>query len=162
MHHPDASVWTSGVTLRPLPRREYSTRTDYDLLSVTNRQTVTATGWYHEQDNEKLVKRDGKQFSLCREAGLNRYIRVTEGEFAGANRYWDKTASFWQQVRTAWDESTDARSKVVLQDKADGRSFHEGMEAMAKRVSKGEAVSESEVRELISSYFATAPDQTQR
>ncbi len=160
VHHPDASVWTSGVTLRPLPRREYSTRSDYDLLSVSNRQTVTDQGWYHEQDNEKWVKRDGKQFPLCREAGLNRYMRVSEGEFAGANKYWDKTASFWKQVRTAWDESAASRSTVVLQDKTDGRSFHDSMEAMAKRVTKGEVVTDTEIRKLIGSYVGVAPDQT--
>jgi hypothetical protein len=160
VHHPDSSVWTSATTFRPLPRREYSTRSDYDLLSVTNRQTVTANGWYHEQDNEKWAKRDGKQFPLCREFGLNSYIRVNEGEFTGAHKYWDKTAPFWKQVRTVWDASAAAKPQIVLQDTVGGRSLQESMEAMAKRVTKGEAVPDTEIRELIGSFITGAADQT--
>ncbi len=57
-------------------------------------------------------------------------------------------------------ESAAARSTVVLQDKADGRSFHDRMEAMAKRVTQGDAVADTEIRDLIGAFVAVAPDQT--
>jgi hypothetical protein len=160
VHHPGASVWTSGETCRPLPRREYSSRNDYDILRVTNRQTITANGWYHEQDNEKWVKRDGKQFPLCREVGLNSYLRVPEGEFAMAKSYWDKTASFWKQVRSVWEEVGTENPEIILQAKVDDRSLHKSMEILAKRVTKGETIPDAEIRDLIASFLVVAPDQT--
>ncbi|MES2476121.1 MAG: DUF6607 family protein [Verrucomicrobiota bacterium] len=160
VHHDESSEWTSDVTSRPLPRREYTSRSDYDFLAVTNRHTVTSNGWHHEQDNTKWVKRDGKQFPLCREVGLNRYIRVTDGEFARANSYWDKTAGFWKTVRTVWDESIASRPVTVLQEKVNDASLYKNMEAMGKRVTQGETVSDAEIRSLIASFLAVAPDQT--
>lgn len=162
VHYPDSSVWTSDESNRPLPRREYTTRTDYDLLSVTNRQTVTATGWFHEQDNEKWVKRDGKEFPLCREVGLNTYTRVTDGEFAGAKNYWEKTAPFWKQVRSVWSKLDAENPKIELRDKVDGRTLHASMDDMAKRVIKGESVSDGEIRDLIATYTVAAPDQAKQ
>ncbi len=160
VHHPESSEWTSGTTSRPLPRREYSTRSDYDLLSVTNRQTVTASGWYHEQDNTKWVKRDGNRFPLCREAGLNRYIRVSDGEFTKADGYWEKTAGFWKQVRAAWDEVAATQPEIVLRKKVDGSGLHESLSGLAKRVTGGETVPDSEIRALIGSFTTETEEPT--
>src|SRR5262249_44010399 len=54
-HQANRSTWTSQQTWRPLPRREYTRRSDYDVLVGVNRHVITATGWLHEQDNVKLV-----------------------------------------------------------------------------------------------------------
>jgi hypothetical protein len=157
VHHPASSTWTSELTNRPLPRREYTTRSDYDLLRVTNRHTVTAAGWFHEQDNTKWVIRDGKEYPLCREIGLNRYLRTKEAEFAKANRYWEKTAGFWQQVRTVWDEQALAHPQLTLQEKVNDRSLHQEMTAFTQRASAGKPVPDSEIRSLISSFLTAVP-----
>lgn len=157
VHHPSSSEWTSELTNRPLPRREYSSRSDYDLLRGTNRHTVTATGWYHEQDNTKWVIREGKEYPLCREIGMNRYLRTKEAEFTKANRYWEKTAGFWQQTRTIWDEIAAANPTLTLQQKVNDRILYQEMLALVHRVSAGKPVPDSEIRRLITSFITPTP-----
>lgn len=106
-HRYGVATWTSERTWRPLPRREYTTRDDYELLNVENRHTITPTGWTHEQDNTKVVRRDGRDRSLVREFGFNDYRLVAGHDFSPARRYWDETASFWAAVRARWDRLLD-------------------------------------------------------
>ena len=56
-HRYGVATWTSDRTWRPLPRREYTKRDDYNALNVENRHTIVAGGWTHEQDNTKVVRR---------------------------------------------------------------------------------------------------------
>lgn len=56
-HADGTSSWTSNETWRPLPRREYTERDDYDVVIGFNRHVMTPTGWAHEQDNTKVVLR---------------------------------------------------------------------------------------------------------
>jgi hypothetical protein len=54
-HAAGVSTWISDETWRPLPRREFSVRKDYDVLVGTNRHTITPTGWVQEENNVKLA-----------------------------------------------------------------------------------------------------------
>lgn len=95
--------WTSNATYRPLPRRELTTRDDYDVISGVNRQAITAEGWIHEQDN---IKYDSKtKVPLARELGMNTYARVTKTDFKPAYNYWDKNKAYWGAVRATWDKA---------------------------------------------------------
>ena len=89
VHAGDSSSWESNETWRPLPRREYTTRDDYQVLLGRNRHTVTPAGWVHEQDNVK-VRLDPSRELLVREAGLNRYTRVDK-DLAAGEAYWKET-----------------------------------------------------------------------
>lgn len=95
--------WSSQATYRPLPRRELTTRDDYDVISGINRQAITSEGWVHEQDN---IKYDSKTKSaLTRELGINTYVRVTKTDFKPAYTYWEKNKAYWGSVRSAWDKA---------------------------------------------------------
>src|SRR5262245_1582390 len=77
-HFGNVSTWQSSTTWRPLPRREFSVRKDYDVLVGTNRHTITPTGWVQEEDNLKVVLDEhgrplAEQPVLAQELGLNRY-----------------------------------------------------------------------------------------
>jgi len=39
-----------------LPRREYSKRSDYNVMMRGNHVEITDEGWLHEQDNEKVIR----------------------------------------------------------------------------------------------------------
>ena len=54
-HSDSFSTWISDETRRPLPRREWSVRKDYQVLVGTNRHTITPTGWLQEENNLKLA-----------------------------------------------------------------------------------------------------------
>ncbi|KPP81645.1 MAG: hypothetical protein HLUCCA04_07545 [Oceanicaulis sp. HLUCCA04] len=118
-HGEGASTWTPAVSWRPLPRRDATTRDDYDTIAAVNRHTVTEWGWTHEQDNSKLVLRDGSPRELVREHGINTYRRAELTGAENAHRYWAATADYWADVRAAWDEIMLA-SEFSVEDDAEG------------------------------------------
>jgi hypothetical protein len=103
-HRYGVATWTSERTWRPLPRREYTTREDYDLLNVENRHTITPTGWTHEQDNSKVERRGARDRTLVREFGFNDYRLVSGQDFGPARLYWEETQAFWAAVRLRWQQ----------------------------------------------------------
>ena len=120
-HKYGVSTWTSDRTWRPLPRREYTTREDYNALNVENRHTVTPHGWTHEQDNTKTV-RDGERTvnTLVREFGFNDYRNIKGFSFQPAYEYWSKTSDYWAQVRDAWSSRFANNTRVILKTEVHG------------------------------------------
>jgi hypothetical protein len=121
VHELGESSWTSQPTRRPLPRREYEARDDYDYLLVVNRQTLTPTGWVHAQDNRKVVDRDGKRLVLSRETGLNRYVRTEDPITAKASAWWQENSIVWNSIRNFWiDAGQMPGSKFLYHTVQDG------------------------------------------
>ena len=56
-HDNGVSQWTPPAEMRPLPRRDMTTRNDYDAVLAVNRHTITPFGWVQEEENSKLVLR---------------------------------------------------------------------------------------------------------
>ncbi len=116
-HSDSFSTWISDETWRPLPRREWSVRNDYQVLVGTNRHTITPTGWMQEENNLKLALDEaGKPRAampyLAREYGVARYERIKNFDFTAGKDYFDKTEPFWAEVRAAWKERHPARQSV--------------------------------------------------
>ncbi len=108
-HNASFSSWMSGDTWRPLPRREWSVRDDYDVLVGANRHTIYPTGWVQEENNLKVVLAgeatpDRSNPFLGREYGVARYERIRNNDFSAADRYYEGTKDFWNQVRARWSE----------------------------------------------------------
>jgi hypothetical protein len=102
VHQFGESSWTSEPTCRPLPRREYEKRDDYDYLIVSNRHTLTPNGWVHSQDNRKVVDRDGKKSIIAHETDLNRYTRTDDALANQASDWWQENAAVWNSIRNFW------------------------------------------------------------
>ena len=113
-HRYGVSTWTSERTWRPLPRREYTTRLDYQLLNVENRHTITPQGWTHEQDNTKVIRGNGKDVVLVRESGFNDYRRISGFDFSQGLTYWKETTPFWSAVRARWDKELSDKNTLIL------------------------------------------------
>lgn len=139
-HNKSSSSWTSDVTARPLPRREYKKRKDYDVLMATNRQTITPEGWGHEQDNAKLVTRDDQNYPLCREVGFNTYTRVEGVDFSVVDNYWEENQQFWSSVKLAWAKVLANKKGYILKKRTEEGSVRfmigEQQEAQQKNVEK--------------------------
>lgn len=118
-HSDSFSTWISDETWRPLPRREWSVRNDYQVLLGTNRHTITPSGWMQEENNLKLaLDETGKPRAtmpyLAREYGVARYQRIKDYDFAPGQDYFEKTEPFWAEVRAAWRKiSLRGRFKLV-------------------------------------------------
>jgi hypothetical protein len=153
IHNGQSSEW-SATANRPLPRREHTTRKDYDLLVVTNRHTITPAGWFHEQDNTKWVKRDGADYPLCREVGLNPYRRVQGHDFTRANDYWTKTAGFWKEVRGVWEEITPREGSVKFSLKAESGRLDDVIGELTEQAEDGKAPGVEEIRAALKPFVA--------
>jgi hypothetical protein len=128
-HRDGHSTWISGETWRPLPRREFSVRKDYQVLVGTNRHTITPTGWVQEENNLKLVldasgRPRGRMPYLAREYGVARYERIKDHDFEPGRRYFELTEPFWAQVRAGWREIVLRDGRYTLTAQVDqGRLF---------------------------------------
>lgn len=152
-HHYGVSTWTSDRSWRPLPRREYTQRNDYNALNVENRHTVTANGWSHEQDNTKVV-RDGErtQETLVREFGFNDYQAIADFDFLPAQTYWRNTSGYWSLVRAEWQRLLSSGSDVHLNTDVDGMPIIQATFAQAQAADQ---TSEQQQARSISKLLAT-------
>jgi hypothetical protein len=106
-HAQGVSFWQSDDRRRPLPRREFSVREDYQTLFGSHRITITPHGWTQEEDALKLVLDErnnprSEQPFLASEAGLSRYDRIVGYDFSAGDDYWRTTGPFWSRVRAYW------------------------------------------------------------
>jgi len=114
-HEGEYSSWQSHFTWRPLPRREYSTRKDYDVLLAVNRHAITPWGWVHEQDNTKWDRADATGHPyIARELGVNEYRRITSFDFKPARAYAERTREYWAAVRAEWARVLDGSRPVEV------------------------------------------------
>jgi len=123
-HSASMSTWLSGDTWRPLPRREWSVRDDYQVLLGTNRHSIGPTGWVQEENNLKTVLDAGRRIDaarpyLAREYGVARYERLRDADFAAADRYYERTRGFWDQVRDTWADVFARQGNVTLRGPVD-------------------------------------------
>lgn len=119
-HADGMSEWTAPRTWRPLPRRDATTRDDYDVVDGVNRHAITPEGWVHEQDNEKLVLK-GDRHVLVREIAYNTYDRADDFNVHAADDYWANTKDFWAEVRGEWAqwEARDGTFGLTVQGEAE-------------------------------------------
>jgi hypothetical protein len=155
-----ASEWvnTDGKTFwlntadAPLPRREYSTRSDYDILKRTNRLVLNGSGYTHEQDNQKIIRREGQDKLLVEEKGINSYVKVDDQKCAVARAWWEKNKVYWTKVRTIWEQFLVAHTTVALKDTVAGKVMHESLMDMAKDYAAGK-ISPADIDTRIQSSF---------
>lgn len=149
VHDGEYSSWQSAVTWRPLPRREYATRKDYDVLLAVNRQAITPWGWVHEQDNTKWdrANKDGHPY-IARELGVNEYRRITGFDFAPARAYYERTKRYWAAVRAEWTQVLAGTKPVEV---AGGAQVAEALDRVYEMANETtpEAGRVAEARQLI-------------
>ena len=136
-HSENFSSWTSKETWRPLPRREFSVRDDYDVMVGQNIQTITPTGWVHEQNNKKIVLNKNHKV-LAKEIGIARYERIKDFDWKAGDDYWKNTKNFWRIVREAWNKKLDNSKIFKLQSEVDGEILFSKLFMMAEQYAQGE------------------------
>jgi hypothetical protein len=157
-HSPSASIWTSERRRRPLPRREFSVRDDYQALVGTHRISLYHNGWTQEEDSLKLVLDDNNQPSaalpyLAREAGLSRYERIRDYDFSAGDAYWKKTGRFWQQVRAYWTGVFDENTSFALHKTVEGQPLFMAMFTLAEDDSLSDDAMAATIAKTIDAYL---------
>ena len=108
----------------PLPRREFSKRSDYNVTMRGNRHEITSDGWVHDQDNKKIQKEDDSQFVLAHEKGYNTYTKVPDSECKAAVDWWDKNGGKWKMVRDKWDIIYSSNKDLTLKPTIDDKKLY--------------------------------------
>lgn len=144
----DGKTFWLNTTDAPLPRREYTTRNDYNVMRRTNRLVVAADGYVHEQDNEKIVKESRNEKLIAQEKGLNTYRRIADANCANAETWWANNSGFWKLARTAWEELFKRNETVQLQFKIEGKRLDQYLSGLESKWNQHELSAESVMQEV--------------
>jgi len=123
--HVDGKSYWENTTDAPLPRREYTKRSDYNVTERGNRHEITSYGWLHDQDNRKIIREAGKEdVVIAHEKGYNTYVKVADSKCKAAQDWWKKNTNKWQLVRNKWSEVYGRNTNLSLEQKVDNKPLY--------------------------------------
>ena len=155
VHEGGVSSWQSDTSWRPLPRREFTVREDYQALSGVNRHIINPTGWTHEQENNKAVIDSQGQLTkiLAREIGLNRYERIKDFDFSSGDKYWKASEPFWASLQKEWSERLVVGQDLkLIPRKERSKLMHQAFEK-AEAFQQTSSNSGDQIDALVDGYF---------
>ncbi|WP_420320305.1 DUF6607 family protein [Flagellimonas sp.] len=124
IHENDKSYWENAADA-PLPRREYTKRDDYNVTLRNNRHVVTEEGWVHDQDNKKIIRKEGaSDVVLAEEKGFNTYKKIDDSRCLVAQNWWNEYGEDWAMVRNKWDKVFAEKRHLKLNTKVDDMPLH--------------------------------------
>lgn len=109
----------------PLPRREYTERSDYNVLNRGNNVYLTKDGWMFEQDNKKIIRSAEGDKLLAMEKGMENFVKTDPKSFGYAQQWWKNNQSFWKDARDTWDNVFAENNIIKLNQKVDNKLLHE-------------------------------------
>ncbi|MDN5213144.1 hypothetical protein QQ020_13840 [Fulvivirgaceae bacterium BMA12] len=153
--HVDGKSYWENTADAPLPRREFSKRSDYNVMVRRNRQEITDYGWVHEQDNDKVL-RESSDKVLAHEKGWNTYTKTDEKKCQLAKDWWQEKQAYWNDVRKVWDELFATKKTLEFEKKIDGKVLFMKLFALEKEMLKGNydsAASITKIKATINPYL---------
>ncbi len=150
--------WESGVTRRPLARRDAVRKPVYGWYEGINRHALTPNGWVHEQDNAKTGLIDGREQTFVHEVATNTYERFEGFPVKAGDDYWAATGAYWAAVRSAWDEAIrKGRGVAVAEEPEMGSVTGERLMTLADEITEKKtavAAAAAKAREVIAGATA--------
>lgn len=123
--HVDGKSFWENTTTAPLPRREYTKRSDYNLTMRGNRHEITKEGWIHDQDNDKVIRTTGKEdVVLAKEKGYNTYVKVADERCKASQEWWVVNNNKWKLVRNKWSKVYGKNKDLSLAKKVDNKLLY--------------------------------------
>ncbi len=124
--HADGKSYWENTTDAPLPRREHTIRNDYNVIVRTNKHAIVKEGWIHDQDNSKVVRKEGeKDVVLAEEKGFDSYKKVDDSYCKAAQNWWKENQSTWAKVRTKWDGVFNRKKDISLEATVEGKPLYD-------------------------------------
>ncbi|WP_166382035.1 DUF6607 family protein [Polaribacter sp. 11A2H] len=144
--HVDGKNYWENETTAPLPRREYTKRSDYNITLRGNRHEITNYGWVHDQDNSKIIRKEGKEdVVLAKEKGYNTYVRVADSKCKASADWWKTKNDKWQLVRNKWNEVYGRNTDLLLETKVEFKELY-------KHLFSDEITKKEEINTIIESF----------
>ncbi|MFA6278388.1 MAG: DUF6607 family protein [Pedobacter sp.] len=141
----------------PLPRREYSERSDYNVLNRGNTLYLTKTGWMFEQDNKKIIRSESGDKLLAMEKGLEEFVKTDPKSFGYAQTWWKEQEKFWKDARETWDVVFAENNVIKLTPKVDNKLLYEQFFALGNQSVKEKwdsAKNKEGVKKIILAYLS--------
>ncbi|AKQ39280.1 hypothetical protein J5295_00735 [Riemerella anatipestifer] len=146
IHLDEKTFWESTADA-PLPRREYTTRTDYNVLNRTNRHEITEWGWLHFQDNKKILRQDNQEDTIvAEEIGKEYYKKIDDKKCLIAQNYWKEYAPLWAAVREEWANKMNKKQDLYVKPKVQDTYLY-------SELMKLEPQQTTEAKELVKKYI---------
>ncbi len=121
----DGKSYWENTTTAPLPRREYTKRSDYNITLRRNRHENIENGWLHDQDNDKVIREENKEdIVLAKEKGTNTYVKVADEKCKAAQDWWTSNNEKWEIVRNKWEEIYGRNKDLTLEKKVDNKLLY--------------------------------------
>ncbi|KIE59153.1 hypothetical protein A946_03880 [Methylacidiphilum kamchatkense Kam1] len=159
-HTESYSEWISNKLVRPLPRRELSRRSDYNVMESVMHQIVFQGGWLIQEDNEKWIKGPSNNYALVKELGIISYRSENKLDFSAALSYMKKTEKFWSSVRTVWEQILGKYQEIKYKGKGEGKKLAEELFAEAEKLGSTHKTDEQLhdlITKIIESHFILVP-----
>tara|TARA_A100001011_G_C14159395_1_gene777561 strand:- start:59 stop:976 length:918 start_codon:yes stop_codon:yes gene_type:complete len=149
IHINGKSYWESETTA-PLPRREYTKRSDYNQLYRRSRHEITSYGWLHEQDNDKIIRNiNGIDSLLAKEKGFNTYTRISDETCEGGEIWWNENSKKWDLIREVWNEFFESKLDLSLNLSINNIKMYEMLFELGNDVKK------SKIKKKLKPYIKT-------
>ncbi|WP_232541131.1 DUF6607 family protein [Spirosoma endbachense] len=154
--HADGRHYWENTADAPLPRREYTKRTDYNVMRRTNHHEIRPDGYIHEQDNDKIIRSEAGDQLVASEKGLNTYHRIDEKKCQAAKVWWTKNRAYWADVRAVWNEVLANRNTVAIKGQVKGNVLSRELDELGNAYQNQPVASEANkqlIRQTIEKYF---------
>ncbi len=153
--HVDGRHYWESITDAPLPRREFTKRSDYDVMKRRNRHEITNYGWVHEQDNEKLVREQGGDRLIAEEKGWNKYTKVDESKCQAAKDWWQEHKDYWALVRAEWDAVFAQKESLSLASTVNDQKLFQALFALGDEAKESAKKNPEAVRKEIAATISS-------
>ena len=154
--HADGRHYWENTTDAPLPRREYTKRTDYNVMRRTNHHEIRPDGYVHEQDNDKIIRSEAGDQLLASEKGINTYKRTDESRCQAAKDFWAKNRAYWADVRAVWNDVLANHDVVAIKGQVKGSVMGRELDELAVTTQKAAYDSKTSrqlIRQAIEKYL---------
>lgn len=156
--HTDKKSFWECTANAPLPRREFSIRSDYNVLRRTNRHEQTSYGHVHDQDNVKVnMLENGMELKLAMEKSYNTYVKVDDKRCQPARDWWKEHKLFWRDVVKVWDATLYSRPSIRFDFKKTGAPMWSRLFALDDKFSTmpgyNSELATQEIKDLIESHI---------
>lgn len=154
------TYWESQVSA-PLPRREYTKRSDYNVMLRTNKHKIMAYGHLHELDNSKVLRSESGDSLIVLEKGHNTYKKVDDKRCDPALAWWSSNRPYWVDVREVWDEKIEEADFINIKAKVENKRLWQKLFALSDQYTDASNYDsekvKGEISKIIESYLTNTP-----
>jgi hypothetical protein len=144
--HVDGKHKWESIADAPLPRREFTTRNDYNILNRRNTVYLTNTGWMFEQDNQKLVRSKEGDRLIAWEKGFESFTKLSSENCLAGTNWWNINKEYWNDVRLVWNEVFNKYDTIAIQKKVEDTLLWEKLFKLGSEKSTSKSYNSEESR----------------